>query len=115
MKDGVVGLAQAQPEWREYVSWLNKMWEEGLIDQDILTEDDTTIKDKIHNDKCGISYTSMGQLNNWNLEREAAGKEAVWVGIPNPTADDGSIPPFLAALALERRQRLLLKPQMKKR
>ena len=91
VKDGVVGLAQAQPEWREYVSWLNKMWEEGLIDQDILTEDDTTIKDKIHNDKCGISYTSMGQLNNWNLEREAAGKEAVWIGIPNPTADDGSI------------------------
>ncbi len=91
VKDGVVGLAAAQPEWREYVSWLNKLWEEGLIDQDMLTEDDTTIKDKIHNDKCGISLTSMGQLNNWNSEREAAGKEAVWIGIPNPTADDGSI------------------------
>lgn len=91
VKDGKVNLGQAQPEWRDFVSWQNKLWKEGLIDQDILTEDDTTIKNKIHNDKCGIAYTSMGQLNNWNKEREADGKEAVWIGIPYPTADDGSI------------------------
>ena len=61
VKDGKVGLGQVQPEWRDYVSWQNKLWDEGLIDQDILTEDDTTVKSKIHNDKCGISITSMGQ------------------------------------------------------
>ena len=38
-----------------------------------------------------VSYTSMGQLNNWNKEEEAAGNEGTWVGIPYPTADDGSI------------------------
>ncbi|MCI5647914.1 MAG: hypothetical protein MR332_00525 [Fusicatenibacter sp.] len=91
VKDGNVNLAAAQDEWRDYVSWLNKLWDEGLIDQDIMTEDDTTIKDKIHNDKCGITYTSMGQVNLWNKEEEAAGKEAVWIGIPYPTADDGSL------------------------
>lgn len=37
------------------------------------------------------SATSMGQLNNWNKEEEAAGNEGTWVGIPYPTADDGSI------------------------
>ena len=68
-------MAASEDEWRDYVSWLNKMWEDGLIDQDMLTEDDTTIKDKIHNGKCGISYTSMGQLNNWNKEEEAAGMD----------------------------------------
>ena len=91
VKDGKVGLAASEDEWRDYVSWLNKMWEDGLIDQDMLTEDDTTIKDKIHNGKCGISYTSMGQLNNWNKEEEAAGNEGTWIGIPYPTADDGSL------------------------
>ena len=89
--DGKVGLSQAEEGWRDHVSWQNKLWEAGLMDQDILTEDDTTIKDKIHNDKCGISITSMGQMNNWNLEREAAGKEPVWIGIPNPTSDNGEI------------------------
>lgn len=91
VEDGKVGLSQAEEGWRAHVSWQNKLWEAGLMDQDILTEDDTTIKDKIHNDKCGISITSMGQMNNWNLEREAAGKEPVWIGIPNPTSDDGEI------------------------
>ncbi|MGI6107552.1 MAG: hypothetical protein ACOX8B_06415 [Lachnospiraceae bacterium] len=89
--DGKVQLAQAQPEWRDYMSWLNKLWEDGLIDQDIMSEDDTTIKDKIHNGQCGISLTSMGQMNNWNKEEVAAGGEEIWEGIPYPTADDGSI------------------------
>lgn len=91
VKDGKVNLSAAQPEWREYVSWLNKLWEDGLIDQDILTEDDTTIKDKIHNDKCGIAVTSMGQMSNWNSERVNAGKESAWVGIPYPTSDSGEL------------------------
>lgn len=91
VKDGKVGLGQAQPEWRDYVSWQNKLWKEGLIDQDILTEDDTSVKNKIHNDKCGIAITSMGQLNNWNKERVADGKKEVWIGIPYPKSDDGKI------------------------
>lgn len=91
VKDGKVGLGMAQPEWRNYLSWLNKLWKDGLIDQDVMTEDDTTIKAKVHTDKCGISVSSMGQINNWNKERVADGKEPVWIGIPYPKADDGSI------------------------
>jgi len=91
VKDGKVGLAQVQPEWREYVSWMNMLYEEGLFDQDSFSLDDTSIKAKVHTDRVGISMTSMGQMNNWNKEREAEGKEAVWVGVPYPTADDGSI------------------------
>lgn len=91
IKDGKVGLAQAQPEWRTYISWLNKLWDEGLLDQDFLALDDTSIKGKIHNDMTGISITSMGQLNNWNKERVAEGKEAIWVGSPYPTGDDGTL------------------------
>lgn len=91
VKDNQVGFAMAQPEWRDYVSWINKLWEDGLIDQDFQTLDDTTIKAKIHNDLCGVSITSMGQLNNWNKERVADGKEPVWIGIPYPTSDDGEL------------------------
>ena len=91
VKDGKVNLGPAQPEYREMLIWLNKMWSEGLIDQDMFTEDDTTIKAKIHNDLCGIAQTSMGQMNNWNKERVADGKEPVWIGIPYPTDDEGNI------------------------
>lgn len=37
--DGKVGLGAADDGWRDYVSWMNKMWSEGLLDQDMLTED----------------------------------------------------------------------------
>ena len=91
VKDGKVGYAMAQPEWRAYVSWLHKLWNEGLIDQDSLSLDDTTIKAKVHNDKVGVGYTAMSQVNNWNRERNANGKDTVWIGFTPPRADDGSI------------------------
>lgn len=91
VKDGKVGFAHAEPEWRAYLTWLNKLWDADLLDQDFLSLDDTSIKGKIHNDKAGISITSMGQLNNWNKERQANGQEPVWVGIPYPKGDDGTL------------------------
>lgn len=91
VEDGTVGLGQAEDEWRDYVSWLNQLWEEGLIDQDIMSEDDTTIKDKVYNDKTGVSITSMGQLNIWNNDLVASGKEAVWVACPYIKGDDGTL------------------------
>lgn len=91
VKDGKVGLGQVQPEFRDYLSWMNMLWDEGLMDQDVLTLDDTSLKAKIHNDQCGISVTSMGQLTNWNNERISKGEEPVWIGIPYPKADDGSL------------------------
>lgn len=91
VKDGKVGCAQAEDEWREYAAWMNKLYEEGLLDQDSFSLDDTSIKAKIHNDECGISMTSMGQITNWNKERVADGKEEVWVALPYPTDADGNI------------------------
>lgn len=91
VKDGEVSIAQYQPEWRDYMSWLHQMWDEGLLDQDSLAETDTTIKTKVHNDQIGISITSMGQMNNWNMEEEQAGRKPVWAGIQYPTGDDGTL------------------------
>ena len=91
VKDGKVDLAHVQPEWREYVRWLNGLYEEGLLDTDVFSLDDTSIKAKVHSDQVGISITSMGQMTNWNKERVADGKEAVWEGLQYPTADDGSL------------------------
>ncbi len=91
VKDGKINLAQVTPEWRAYVTWLNHLWEEGLLDQDSFSLDDTSIKSKVHNDQVGISITSMGQLNNWTKERAAEGKEGVWVGMQYPTGDDGTL------------------------
>ena len=100
VKDGKVGLGNAEPEWRDYISWLNKLYKDGLFDQDNFSLDDTSIKAKVHSDQVGISMTSMGQMSNWNKEREADGKDPVWIGIPYPTADDGSIASVYGGIGL---------------
>ena len=87
VKDGKVNFGAIQPEWREYMKWMAKMWKEGLIDQDSFSLDDTSIKSKTETGKVGVSYTSMGQLNLWN--KDMGGD--YWVGAHFPTADDGSI------------------------
>ena len=89
--NGEVKLAQYQSEWRDYMTWLNKLWEEGLLDQDSLSETDTTIKTKVHEGKVGVSLTAMSQLNAWNNEEIAAGREACWVGLQYPTGNDGTL------------------------
>ncbi len=100
VKDGEVGIAQTDEEWRNYVSWLNQLYEDGLFDQDNFSLDDTSIKAKVHNNEVGISMTSMGQLNNWMKEAAAAGSTENWVAIPYPTDDDGNISAVFGGLGI---------------
>ena len=100
VKDGEVGIAQMDEGWRNYVSWLNQLFNEGLFDQDNFSLDDTSIKAKIHNGECGISMTSMGQLNNWMKEAAAAGSTEQWVAIPYPTDDEGNISCIFGGLGI---------------
>lgn len=89
--DGKIQLAQAQPEWKDYMAQLNEWWKAGLLDQDVMTMDDDIARTKALNDVMGISFTSMGQLTNWRSDAEEAGNGADWVGLGFPTADDGSL------------------------
>ena len=86
-----VQFPQAQPEWRDYMEQLNTWWADGLIDQDILTMKDTEAQTKALNNQMGISFTSMGQLSNWEKDAEESGNGAVWIGLEYPTGDDGTL------------------------
>ena len=91
VNDGKVSLGQTSDEYRAWLSWFSKLYKEGLVDTDLLTVDDTTVKTKVLTGGSGIAMTSMGQLNNWNKAMEANGDGTPWIGIPYPTADDGSL------------------------
>ena len=91
IRDGEVVCDQTTDEWRAWATWFAKLYKEGLVDTDILTLDDTSVKTKVENGQSGVAITSMGQMNNWNKEMDAQGNGTPWIGIPNPTADDGSL------------------------
>ena len=107
--DGKVFLGQTGDGYRAYLSWLNKLWEEGLLDQDIFSLDDTSIKAKVQNGQIGIGYTSMGQMNNWNKECTAAGIGPVWAGSPIPKADDGTISSVFGGFGISNRTGVITK------
>ncbi|MDR1600319.1 MAG: hypothetical protein LBS11_10705 [Oscillospiraceae bacterium] len=90
-EDGKVQLAQAQPEWRDYMAKLNEWWSAGLIDQDIFTLTDPDAQTKALNGSVGLSITSMGQMSNWRKDAANAGNGADWIGLQYPHADDGSL------------------------
>jgi putative aldouronate transport system substrate-binding protein len=86
-----IELAQVQPEWKDFIEHMNMWWTEGLINQDLLTLDDSLVRPMMLNDESGLSFSAMSQITNWTIDAEEAGSDAHWIGIPTPTADDGSI------------------------
>jgi len=90
--NGKVQLAQAQPEWLNYMLQLNAWWEAGLIDQDVLAnQSDTEAKAKALAGSTGLAYTSMGQMSNWRNEAAQADNGANWIGLQYPHGDDGTL------------------------
>ncbi len=88
-KDKKVQLAQAQPEWKEYMAWLNKLNREGLIDPDVVTLDDDGLRTKIANSQVGITNANLGALNIYIEDALANKNGANWVGVPYPVKMEG--------------------------
>jgi putative aldouronate transport system substrate-binding protein len=86
-----VQLAQAQKEWKDYLTKLNEWWKSGLLDKDIMTNDDAGVRTKVLNGVTGLAYSSMGQLSNWEADANKAGNGAKWVGLQYPKGDDGKL------------------------
>lgn len=87
--NGKIQLAQAQPEWKEYMEVLNRWYEMGLIDKDSLTMDDAAVRTKVANNEIGISVTAMSQLTLFVNDAEANSSGAEWVGIEYPRTAAG--------------------------
>jgi putative aldouronate transport system substrate-binding protein len=88
-KDNKVQLAQAQPEWKEYMTWLNQLNKEGLIDPDVITLDDSGLRTKIANNQVGITNANLGALNTFIEDAAANDNGANWVGVPYPVKNPG--------------------------
>ena len=86
-----IQLANIQPEMKDQWALFATWWNDGLIDQDILSIDDTMARSNALNKKMGISFTSMGQLSNWVQDAKGNNSDAEWVGLQYPTGDDGTL------------------------
>ena len=81
VEDGTIKFAQAQQEWYDMMVTLNKWYEMGLIDPDVLSLDNDIIRSKVLNNEVGASFTAMSQITNWTADAEAENTGAVWTGV----------------------------------
>lgn len=79
--NGKIQFAQAQPEWLEMMTTLNKWYEMGLIDADVLTMDNDVMRSKVLNNEIGAAFTAMSQITNWTADAEAENTGAEWGGV----------------------------------
>lgn len=87
----VVHFGPAEEGWREYMQFMNKWYEEGILDPDIASIDGTVLKTKVLNDEVGIAYTSGNNVNTWMNSLAEVGSDAKWVGVVNPVKETGGV------------------------
>jgi len=86
-----VQLANIQPETKTQLAQFAVWWKDGLIDEDVLSINDTMARTNAMNKKMGISVTSVGQLSTWMQDARNGNTGAEWVGLQYPAGDDGTL------------------------
>ncbi|MCL2478893.1 MAG: hypothetical protein FWF22_05285 [Treponema sp.] len=89
--NGKIQLANIQPDYKTFLMKMNEWWSQGLIDQDILSINDTMARSNALNLKTGLTYTSMGQMSSWIADATAAKNGANWIGLQYPKGNDGRL------------------------
>ncbi len=91
-EDGTIAYGPAQDGYREYLSFLNKLYAEGLLDPDFMVQDRTTEQSKILNGEVGawveMMPAGLGNLRNQILA-EDPDAEFYPIGVLNPVAEEG--------------------------
>lgn len=87
--NGQVQCAVVQPEWKESLEVLNRWVEMGLVDLDSFTMKDADVREKVLNNKIGVSITAASQITNWNKDAMEQATGAKWVGMEYPREAEG--------------------------
>jgi len=59
VKDGKITHGMIEPEMKEALSYLSKLYKEGLLDPDYMTHDFDSFHAKINNERSGFAYTNQ--------------------------------------------------------
>ncbi len=92
--DSVVKYGPIQPEYKEFLSLMNKWYEEGLIDKEYVATDDKLKDAKVTNDQLGalMGYSGSSILRYMQLKKDDP--DFALTGAPYPVLKKGEIPPF---------------------
>lgn len=86
--NGQVQYGPIQPEYKEYLTTMNRWYQEGLIDPDFASIDKKIISSNMLNDKSGVAFGFVGSgMGTWL--NAASQENYALTGCPNPVLSKG--------------------------
>ena len=91
VEDGEVKLGNAQPEWKEYLTWFNKWYEDGILDTNFSAAVGASLRQQALDQVTGIYAGDSGNLDLFVKQAAEAGIDVEWIGIPGLVEEKGEM------------------------
>ncbi len=93
--DGTVHFGAAEPEYKDYLAWMNSLYEEGLMDRNFNTLDSATNNSNILNGTSGVTAGyAGGGIGAWIPTGQAEDPEYNLSGMSSLVANKGDTPMY---------------------
>lgn len=92
--EGTVRYGYSEEGYRQFLTEMNKWYEEGLLDRNIATIDSKGIDANVLNGKTGASHYWKSGLRNVNIAGKDKDPDFSLVGVKFPVKEKGDIPRF---------------------
>ncbi len=88
-KDGVVKYGPYEPEFKDYLTTMNKWYKEGLIDKDFATRDNKSKEAMITSGKAGVFMGPYGSVDTYSAALKSADPKGQFAAAPYPSLKPG--------------------------
>lgn len=89
IENGKVRFGSADPRMKEALIWLNKLYMQGLIDRDFLTNDAKLWQARFVNELSGVTHDWISRLSTFNVEVQKVNPKAKFVAVMPPKGPNG--------------------------
>lgn len=96
LEDGEIKFSHTQPEYKEYLTTLNRWVENSLFDRDTLTMNDEVFRTKMMNNQIGAAYVVNSLFTKCINDAEVVQNGANWIPVPYPVKNEGDVAQCIA-------------------
>ncbi len=89
LDDGEVKFSHTQPEYKEYLTTLNRWVKNNLLDIDSLTMTNENFRTKAMQNQVGAAFVVNSLYTNVLKDTAALGTGADWIAVPYPVPEEG--------------------------
>lgn len=94
-KDGKVAYPYITPQYKEFVTYMNKLYKDGLMDKEVYQPDLNAANSMVTKNMVGAVSFNNNLDTYWNNLLEQSGIEGEYIFIEQPTGYDGSAPSYV--------------------